>query len=190
MNKKNKITNTEQEVIDDPMKMFASLLGGPGAIERSEAQGQEELVESEVLPTHYNGDKKKDFEKIGIVFGDVVEGDSMFQEVTLPAGWKKIRTDHSMWSKLIDEQGRERASIFYKAACYDRSAHMNLVRRFMVDTYKYDNKGVVLDGGSTELFEHEHNGEYDGREIARGHCEQWLKENYPEWEDKTAYWDN
>ena len=110
---KNKITNTEQEVIDDPMKMFASLLGGPGAIERSEAKGQEELVESEVLPTSYNGDKKKDFEKIGIVFGDVVEGDSMFQEVTLPAGWKKIRTDHSMWSKLIDEQGRERASIFY-----------------------------------------------------------------------------
>ena len=30
MKKKNKITNTEQEVIDDPMKMFASLLGGLG----------------------------------------------------------------------------------------------------------------------------------------------------------------
>lgn len=185
-----KITNTEQEVIDDPMKTFASLLGGPGAIERSETRGQQELVESEVLPTNYNGDKKKDFEKIGIVFGEVVEGDSIFQEVTLPDGWKKVPTGHSMWNKLIDDRGRERASIFYKAACYDRSAHMNLVGRFSTDTYKYDDKCVVLDGGLTELFEHEHNGEYDGREIARGHCEQWLNENYPEWEDKTAYWDD
>ena len=67
---------------------------------------------------------------------------------------------------------------------------MNLVRRFSTDTYKHDDKGVVLDGGSTELFEHEHNGEYDGREIARNHCEQWLKEHYPDWKDQTAYWDD
>ena len=114
----------------------------------------------------------------------------MFQEVILPAGWKKVRTDHSMWSKLVDDKGRERASIFYKAAFYDRSAHMNLVRRFTVDTYKYNNKSVVLDGGTTELFEHRHNGEYSGGKIARGYCEHWLDENYPEWRDKTAYWDN
>jgi len=188
--KKNKVTNTEKQAIEDPMLTMLSMLGGSSqAIERSEAKGQEELVESEVLPTNLNGGNKKDYEKIGIVFGDVVEGDRMFQEVTLPDGWKKIRTNHSMWSKLVDDQGRERANIFYKASFHDRSAHMNLVGRFSTDSYKYDDKGVVMDGGSTELFEHEHNGEYDGREIARGHCEQWLNENYPDWKDSTAYWD-
>lgn len=187
---KKKPTNTEQQDINDPIAVFASMLGDSSqAIGISEAQGQAELVESEVLPTNYNGDYKKDFEKIGIKFGKVVEDDPMFQEVTLPAGWKKIRADHSMWSKLIDDKGRERASIFYKAAFYDRSAHMNLVRRFMVDTYKYNDKGVVLDG-EEELFEFSHTGEYETREIARGHCEQWLNENYPDWKDKTAYWDN
>ena len=45
--------------------------------------------------------------------------------VKLPAGWKKQATDHSMWSKLLDESGAVVASIFYKAAFYDRIAEMN-----------------------------------------------------------------
>ena len=189
---KKKVTNTTKQAQKNPGAFLgeAMVFGGSQAIERSEAQGQAELVESEVLPTNLNGGNQKDYEKVGIIFGNVVEGDPLFQEVTLPAGWKKIRTDHSMWSKLVDDKGRERAGIFYKAAFYDRSAHMNLTRRFSVDTCKYDDKGVVLDGGSTELFKHEHNGEYEGREIARVHCEQWLDENYSDWKDKTAYWDN
>lgn len=134
--------------------------------------------------------RKKIFEKIGIKFGDSVDGDPMFQEVTLPDGWKKVSTGHSMWSDLVDDKGRRRAGIFYKAAFYDRSAHMNIVGRFSTDTYKYDDKGVVLDGGSAELFEHKHNGEYDGREIARKHCEQWLDEHYSDWKDNTAYWND
>lgn len=189
-----KPTNTEQEAIDDPMSLLVSFMGGgacgDGAIERSEERGQRELVISEVLPTNYNGDKKKDFEKIGIKFGKVCEDDSMFQEVTLPDGWKKVATSHSMWSDLVDDKGRKRAGIFYKAAFYDRSAHMNLVRRYSVDTYKYDDKGVVLDGRTEELFEYKHNGEYEGREIARAFCEKWLREHYPDWEDDTAYWDD
>ena len=40
---------------------------------------------------------------------------------------KKVASDHSMWSKLEDENGVEIASIFYKAAFYDMSAFMRLV---------------------------------------------------------------
>lgn len=187
-----KPTDTTRQAIDNPIILFAEMMGGgsSGAIERSEARGQQELVSSEVLPTRLNGDKKEDFEKIGIKFGEICEDDDMFQEVTLPAGWKKVPTDHAMWSNLVDDKGRKRAGIFYKAAFYDRSAHMNLVRRYSVDTYKYDDKGVVLDGGVKELFECEHDGVYAGRELARHDCEQWLYKNYPDWKNNTAYWDD
>jgi hypothetical protein len=186
---KKKPINTTKQAQEQPTVFLAEMMGN-GAIERQEARGQRELVVSEVLPTNYNGDKKKDFEKIGIKFGEVCEGDPMFQEVTLPDGWKKVRTDHSMWSDLVDDKGRKRAGIFYKAAFYDRSAHINLVRRFSTDTYKYNDKGVVLDGGQQELFECKHNGEYESRELARHDCEQWLKEHYPDWKDATAYWND
>jgi hypothetical protein len=93
-----------------------------------EAQGQTELVNSEVLPTRINSphgvDVKAKLTELGFKFGNVV--DDLFQEVTLPAGWKKVATDHSMWSKVVDDQGRERISIFYKAAFYDRDAFMNV----------------------------------------------------------------
>lgn len=95
-----------------------------------EAQGQKELVNSEVLPTKINSprdvDVKAKLTELGFKFGNVVDGDPLFQEVTLPAGWKKVATDHSMWSKVVDDQGRERISIFYKAAFYDRDAFMSV----------------------------------------------------------------
>jgi hypothetical protein len=48
-----------------------------------------------------------------------------------------------MWSKLVDQNGSERAAIFYKAAFYDRSAHMSWSCRFIVkrepeDRYETD----------------------------------------------------
>lgn len=96
------------------------------AVTEMEAQGQHQLVTSEVLPTDLNGDKKEDFIALGFKFGDVVSGDPLFQKVELPNGWKKEGSGHDMWSSVIDDKGRERVVIFYKAAFYDRSAHMNI----------------------------------------------------------------
>ena len=95
----------------------------PGGIERQEKEGQESFVASETLPKDMQGCSREKLEKIGFVFGDDI--DDLFVSVVMPEGWKKEPTDHSMWSKLVDEKGRERASIFYKAAFYDRSAHMS-----------------------------------------------------------------
>lgn len=47
--------------------------------------------------------------------------------VELPDGWKKVGTNHDMHSDLVDETGKVRASIFYKAAFYDRRADMVVV---------------------------------------------------------------
>lgn len=181
------------------------------AIERSEARGQRELVDSEVLPHKFNSGTREQFEKMGIIFGE--KADDLFSYVTLPKGWHKQATDHSMWSKLIDEQGRERASIFYKAAFYDRDAFLNIARRFSY-SYRpalgYDHPdyrkggwvGVVTDCDNViwQTAELEPEPEYKvdkdawlawdkKRENLTQEARRWLEANYPEWESPLAYWE-
>ena len=101
------------------------LLGGnPRAIEVQEAVGQQELVNGCELPFRVNGGDRKVLEAAGVVFGEKV--DNLFCKATLPAGWTKRATDHSMWSELVDDQGVVRATMFYKAAFYDRDAFLNV----------------------------------------------------------------
>lgn len=94
-------------------------------IENQERAGQQQLVRSEMLPTDTSG-KDADFEAAGFTFGKPLDDDPMFRPATLPDGWSRQGSDHAMWSYLVDDLGRRRASVFYKAAFYDRSAHMRL----------------------------------------------------------------
>jgi hypothetical protein len=119
-----KVTNTANE--PRPEWLFG---GNPRAIEAQEAQGQRELAASEVLPAQCPAEDRAALEAAGVVFGDPVAGDPLFVNVTLPKGWKKERTDHAMYLKLVDETGTERATIFYKAAFYDRRADMYIPKK-------------------------------------------------------------
>jgi hypothetical protein len=101
----------------------------PGAIERQEAEGQQQLVLDTALPT-------KGLSELPAEWGIAIPesqyrvgrpNDPLFTDVKLPKGWTILPTDHSMWSKLVDETGVERASIFYKAAYYDRDAYIRKV---------------------------------------------------------------
>ncbi len=103
----------------------AMVVGGSNAIENQEKRGQTDLVNSAKLPIKCG--KREQFEKLGIVFGEDI--DDLFVSATLPDGWKVQPTDHSMWSNLVDESGEEVASIFYKAAFYDRDAFMTLSQK-------------------------------------------------------------
>ena len=110
----------------DGMMMLADAMSrgsSDGLIEESEKRGQQSFVNSDTLPTE--GDRKE-LEAAGVRFLGPVEGDPIFTYVELPEGWKKVATDHDMWSKLVDAEGVERASIFYKAAFYDRSAFLSV----------------------------------------------------------------
>lgn len=112
----------------------------PGGIERQEAQGQRDLVSSfNRLPKELDApgsDKYRDSdhgwavaERLG--FQKTAEnGDDIFQGVIAPAGWSLRPTEHSMHSEIIDDKGRKRGSVFYKAAFYDRNAHGSFEARF------------------------------------------------------------
>ena len=112
----------------DPLLMFLDAMSQgstEGVIERQEERGQKSFVSSDTLPTEISDKDKEILEAAGVKFLDPVEGDDLFRYVELPEGWKKEATDHSMWSKLLDAEGNERASIFYKAASYDRTAFVH-----------------------------------------------------------------
>lgn len=172
--------------------------GNPNQILAQEAEGQKSFVESTTLPTKIGDKDKAILEKCGVVFGDVVEGDDLFQYATLPDGWEKKSTDHSMWSELVDDKGRKRAGIFYKAAFYDRGAHMSLDRRYGY-SYDYDKMkqeqiyiGIVTDGDevihSTKSFPQPEPDDYVAYEKVQELAKEWLSEHYPDWEDVAAYW--
>jgi len=108
-----KVRNTTKQIHENPIIGLPMLMNNK-YIEQQEANGQAELVQSDVLPTEIGAEDKAVLEKAGVIFGEVVKGDDIFTNVTLPFGWKKKRTDHSMWSELLDGKGRVRASIFIK----------------------------------------------------------------------------
>lgn len=197
-----KITNTKTQAENEPMLTLATT-GFPGGIERQEAAGQNELVNSASLPTE--GSEHAAWAKFGVTFGEADPADPIFRPAKLPAGWRKVATDHAMHSTLVDEKARPRASIFYKAAFYDRSAHMALLRRFEVR--RVYGKGPdapmqaeVLDAGKAAFATEPEpmarattREEWAKEEAAeKAHiakCTAWLAEHgYPNWSDVTAYW--
>ncbi|MCP4967225.1 MAG: hypothetical protein GY926_18590 [bacterium] len=191
---------------DDPVDMMLALVGEmerPGAgIEAQEAAGQVQLVNSDVLPTEALYGAREALEAAGVRFGEPDPDDPLFAPVELPSGWRKERSDHSMWSHLIDGQGRRRAEIFYKAAFYDRRAHIMATQRFTV-RFDYDHQDATGEAvsrvydGQTVTWETEANPwdvepeqDYDRQRCADKVASDWLDRRWPDWQDKTAYWSN
>lgn len=111
--------------------MEAHLLGAmsdgrSGYITGMEAAGQRQLVASTSLPASMTP-AEDDYLAVGFTFGPADESDPLFRPATLPAGWRKKASDHNMWSDVVDDLGRRRVAVFYKAAFYDRRASMQLI---------------------------------------------------------------
>ena len=122
----------------DPLLILANSMGSggfAGSIERMEAQGQRQIVNSTVLPTRINHGSEDELTALGFKLGDKVDGDPLFRHADLPPGWKRQGSDHSMWSHIVDDLGRKRINIFYKAAFYDRDAFIgvNSVFGYVID---------------------------------------------------------
>lgn len=113
----------------DPLLHLLGATGTGGIstyVEEMESAGQAQLVNSDVLPVDVTPDDAA-FQALGFEFGPPLDSDPLFRQAVLPAGWTRRGSDHAMWSYIDDEQGRERVAVFYKAAFYDRRAHMSLV---------------------------------------------------------------
>lgn len=139
------------------------IYGNHRHIEAQEERGQQQLINSTQMPTKINGriyDLKTGeslsaidvYKRLGFTFVAGKKGeiplhspeDEGFVDVILPEGWKKASTGHSMWTNLVDEKGRKRMSIFYKASFYDRDAFINVMKRFhsLCGIDKYRNLGT------------------------------------------------
>ena len=179
-----------------------ALLGGDSNdVLKQTVQGQDSFVNSTTLPTDIMTQNGKEIlEGFGVVWDDVVEDDPLFQHVTLPEGWTREGTGHSMHSDVLDEKGRKRIGIFYKAAFYDRSAHMSLTKRYSYrhdyDRQDRDNVGVtqIKDGDNvihtTEpIVIKEDDKGFRISERCNKLAIVWLDEHYPDWNNPAAYWD-
>lgn len=124
-----RITRTDRDGFD--MNGWASAPTFPGTPEFSghvlaqEKRGQEELVGSTRFPTNA---PTVELEALGFTFGPADERDPLFRPAQLPDGWRKEGSDHDMWSYVLDEKGRRRVAVFYKAAFYDRDSFAHMVR--------------------------------------------------------------
>jgi hypothetical protein len=165
----------------------------PGGIEAQEAAGQAVFVESDVLPRKIQYATREQLVELGFKFGK--DTDELFVECQLPAGWAKRATNHAMWSELLDDKGRCRAMIFFKAAFYDRSAEMTMYRRFKLDLYDDGSnaevrRASVKDGNTVvhNLGEYKQ-GDYDAQNAISEAGKLWLNQHFPQWENPLAHWD-
>ena len=177
------------------------------SIERMEAEGQRQVCAQETrLPTDFNefgdrvGSGRDALTEAGVVFGECVPSDDIWTQVELPAGWKISPTDHAMWSKLTDNEGRHRAAIFYKAAFYDRGCHIDVVPRYRSSARRpedYDSPGpyvpqiedagaVIWEGSPLHKNPGESTSEVAGR--AELHANVELKVRFPNHRELAAYW--
>lgn len=189
---------------------LGAVMGVNDAIELQEKLGQRDLCQSSAIPVSRDRIADDQLKALGFVLGERVVGDKLFQQATLPPGWKMVITDHAMWSKIVDGKGRERFAVFFKAASYDRKAHMNSIRRYNLDSdydtmektkrsrvvvRDYDGKVLFsLDGTVQRALRGEDSREtidayYKESESLRKQAEAWMDANYPQHADFTAYWD-
>lgn len=173
---------------EEHSNFLAALL--PGGIEHQEREGQGVFVKAQALPKNC---PRADLERMGFVFGEDV--DELFVSVTFPAGWKKEASDHPMWSYLVDDKGRKRGGIFFKAAYYDRKAHMNLGNFHKLDTVypetadePYVYRVVDTDGVVLFTSDPAGPGDWAKQDAERARCKAWLDYSRPDWEKPEAYW--
>jgi hypothetical protein len=118
------IENTSDR--DPLMHLIGALDGSDRYIADMEAAGQWQLLHSDRLPVEILDGDESDFVSLGFTFGESDSQDPLFRPASLPEGWQRKGSDHDMWSYIVDRHGRRRVSVFYKAAFYDRRAHMRL----------------------------------------------------------------
>jgi len=189
-------------------------MSGPGGIAGQEKRERDKVTKTQqiALDAPWDDLEKLGFKKTGNQPNDVL------CEVEFPEGWemKPSEEDHRS-SYLYDPQGRQRGSMFYKAASYDQYANFSLNKRF---TYRlvYQDKDMDFSDRHGAPFRGEVEDNVTGKIVFstpyaktmstsssdKGYWEQkdvldkeanemieaWLNENYSDWKSPLAHWDD
>lgn len=137
-----RITNTRDLVSAIPEYGLILGEGGGRGIREQERAGQYEVQYADQIPVDFivnteeiaalGCDTPDDFLRLlGFTLGPVTPDDPIFRSATLPAGWTKRRTDHPLYTDLLDADGVKRGTIGYKAAFYDRWARLTVERPYL-----------------------------------------------------------
>lgn len=190
---------------DDPI-VNLMIAATPGGIEAQEAAGQRKLVSTfRQLPKDMGPDGLQIAEALGFKLG--VEVDELFISVRAPEGWSMDATGHSMHSNILDAEGRQRGSVFYKAAFYDRRADGNWLTRYFTERH-YPTKGEfdtflmrAVDRQTGEVlaasqpmtrpegsYGEAHRRHYAATEKAAQEMVDALAAAFPDWKNPVAYW--
>lgn len=162
-----------------------------GGVARQEKEGQETLAGFDRLPV--NGmSNRRHLERLGFVVHEPV--DDIFTRVTPPPGWTLVATDHPMWSMLFDDKGRKRGSVFYKAAFYDRSAHMRLDPRYRIDRVYFPDgsdecSSRIVDAATGEMLSAKpFRGDHRLMNDDEAELQKELHFRFPDCVNPVAYW--
>lgn len=140
---------------DGEMMLLGAMIGGPAfGIDSMQREGQKEMLYIDTLPVSGSTPQKAWDEKgvqyiddsqeklliaMGFKLGPPVEGDEkFFRHATFPPGWTRKRTEHHMYTHVLDNKGRPRLQIGYKAAFYDRWSSLVIYPRFHDQQLRFD----------------------------------------------------
>lgn len=86
------------------------------------------VAEQSLLPYTVKSGDKEMLREEGVQFFGRSSSNPHLQFVKLPDGWKKVRTSSSEWTHLIDDDGKKRATIYYRRLPNkEQEAYMNIV---------------------------------------------------------------
>lgn len=148
---------------------------------------------------------QEEWEKLGFVFLDV-PGDDILYYATMPEGWSMRRTEHPLWTEIIDKNENVRGSMFYKSKPYERESRMSLRARYRVFSRylgeNYSTKEICF-GNSDEIlfvagsYQVKRGSTREEREALllederlKALAEQFGNDNYPGWQEIDSYWEN
>ena len=181
-----------------------ALKGEEKVVEHMEEEGQKDVFER-IMLAKVMEPPREEWEKLGFIFNEIA-GEEVLLQAVLPKGWKlKQNENNAMWTDILDEKGTLRGQMFYKAAFYQQMAHMELFKKYGIkrnnismdpiidEVYFGNSQEVLFIGGRATLplnpTEEQRNLYFEQLEEATQKVREFAAENYPDWENPLAYWD-
>jgi len=194
----------ERDELDAFMMFLRAMSGESNVIEKTEQEGNERAARNTQVAREMNPSQEV-WEKLGFKFTEI-PGDDVLYSADLPEGWT-MRTTSLYGSEIVDQNGNVRASMFYKASFYDRTAYMSLTARYGVRTdYRTVEEGEISEiyfGNENEklfvagvviknndMTDEERKAKREEERELSIKAETYANEYYPDYQDVTAYWDD